>query len=365
MPTIAVPDYAGGSLVNLVAELEARLGGTPPQPTLRPELAALIPPAASYAVVVCDGLGDLQLVHPAARSLHRDRVGALDAPFPATTTVSLATIATGLPPSAHGLLGYQLWIPDLEQVANTIKWTTLWGESLEYRTDDFLPAPNLWERLTAIGIEPITIQPAGFEGTPLTRALYRGCRFEGISTVDDWVAAVTQLASEPGRLIMAYLPQVDFAAHVYGQKAPEYTTALTAVNWAWERLALALPPGAVAVGTADHGHVDFETQVRIPRIDHADRVFYGDGRAMFVRGDGASLASTLPATWYPLSDAAAWWGPEPRHAAFEERAPDGVLVADDDVLLLHRFSDDRMTGNHGAMTEAERRIPLLVAPGQA
>jgi len=58
-----------------------------------------------------------------------------------------------------------------------------------------------------------------------------------------------------------------------------------------------------------------------------------------------------------------WWGPGPLHPAFEERAPDGVLVADDDILLLHRHSDDRMTGAHGGLTDAERLIPLMVAAG--
>jgi hypothetical protein len=37
-----------------------------------------------------------------------------------------------------------------------------------------------------------------------------------------------------------------------------------------------------------------------------------------------------------------------------------VLIADDDTLLLHRHSDDRMIGNHGALTDAERLVPLLV-----
>jgi hypothetical protein len=82
---------------------------------------------------------------------------------------------------------------------------------------------------------------------------------------------------------------------------------------------------------------------------------------MLVRGDGEPLASRLPATWAPLAEMAHWWGPGPRHPAFNERAPDGVLVANDDYLLLHRRSDDRMVGNHGALTDAERRIPLLVA----
>jgi hypothetical protein len=117
------------------------------------------------------------------------------------------------------------------------------------------------------------------------------------------------------------------------------------------------------MGTADHGHIDFpkDRQVRIPKSAHEDRTFYGDGRAMFVLGEGASLADELPATWFPIEDAADWWGPAPRHPRFDERAPDGVLVADDGYLLLHHHADDRLVGNHGAMTEAERLIPLLVA----
>ena len=60
-------------------------------------------------------------------------------------------------------------------------------------------------------------------------------------------------------------------------------------------------------------------------------------------------------------DIADWWGPGPHHPAFDDRAPDGILVAQDDRLLLHRHADDRMVGNHGALTDAERLIPLLVA----
>ena len=360
-PTIAVPDYGGASLVNLVAELEHRLTGASVAPRLRPDLASLIPDGDTYVLVLLDGLGDAQLTHPACPTLLADRRASLHAPFPATTTVSLASVATGLPPSAHGLIGYQLYLPDLDQVVNSIKWTTLWGAPVEYPTEGFLPAPNLWERLAAGGAEAITVQPLGFEQSPLTRLLYRGCRFEGTSTVEEWVAAVAQLSSTPGRLIFAYLPQVDFAAHVYGQAGPEYAAAVSIVDVAWARLRSRLG-AATAVVTADHGHVDFATQIRLPRELESDRRFYGDGRAMFVRGDGAEdIADRVPARWIPVEDALGWWGPKPRHAEFDLRVPDGILLARDDVLLLHRHSDDRMVGNHGAMTHAEQEIPLIVA----
>jgi len=363
MPSITVPDYSGGSLVNLMADFEQRLTGSSVSPALHDNLAGLIPEAKTYVLFLFDGLGTLQLDHPAAAPFAGALKASLDSPFPATTTVSLSTIATGLPPSQHGLLGYQLWIPEVGQVVNTIKWTTLWGKSVPFETGTLLPMPNLWERLRAVDVEPITVQPGNFMGTPLSKALYRGCRYEPAFTVDETIEATVQLAAEPGRLILTYLPHVDFAAHVYGQNSQEYAGAVATVADAWERVAMNLPDGATMVGTADHGHVDFpkDRQIRIPKSEHADRTFYGDGRVMFVKGEGALLAESLPATWIPVEDMIDWWGPGPRHPAIDDRAPDGVLVADDDILLLHSRSDDRMTGNHGALTDAERLIPLLVA----
>ena len=345
VPTISPPDYAGGSLVNLMAELEHRLSGSSVTRRLHDRTAALIPDAATYVVVLFDGLGASQLDHPRARSLARDRVATIDTPFPATTTVSLATVATALPPSQHGLLGYQLWLPEVGAVVNTIKWTTLWGSPVDVAKNDFLPAPNLWERLTAGSMEPISVQPANFDGSGLSRVLYRGCRFEGVGSYTEQIDAVAQLAGTPGRLIYTYVAAIDYAAHVHGQSSSEYGDAVGLADWMWSSLAATVPTGVVLIGISDHGHLDFPMykQVKIARSDHEGLTFYGDGRAMLVRGNAESLARKLPATWVPIADARDWWGPGPRHPAFEERSPDGVLVADDDVLLLHRFSDDGMT----------------------
>jgi hypothetical protein len=361
MPTISVPDYRGGSLINLAAEIEARLGGDPQSPRLHDRLGDLLPAADGYVLVVFDGLGSGQTDLPGAESFAAARSANLDAPFPATTTVSLASLATGLEPRRHGLLGYQLWMPETGHVVNTIKWTTLWGAPIEYHTESLLPGPNLWERLAAAGIEPITVQPANFDRSPLTRALYRGCLFEPAHTAEE-LATKTLSAAGDGRLVFTYVPHIDFAAHVYGQCRPEYADAVATAASIWDRITSGLPAGVGVIGTADHGHVDFpqDRQHRIAKHMHEDRTFYGDGRAMFVRGDGAAIADRLPAQWIPLQAAADWWGSGEMHPRFRDRAPDGILLADDEALLLHRHSDDRMVGNHGAMTPSEQRVPLLV-----
>jgi hypothetical protein len=359
------PDYSGRGLVNLVAELERRLTGTAPSPGLHPEPASVIPTAPTYLLVLLDGLGDAQLSHPIAAPLLRDRRAAIEAGFPTTTTVSLATVATGLPPAGHGLLGYQLWLPEVGEVVNTLKWITLWGKPVALDFADFLPRPNTWERLVAAGVEPIVLQPLGFMQSSLTRVLYRGCRREAYSDMAEAVAAAKSLTAQPGRLVFLYLPQVDFAAHVSGQESPEYAAALRQVAGVWEAITARLPRGVAVVGTSDHGHLDVPADRRafISRPDHEGRTFFGDSRVLFVRGQGASLAEQLPATWLTLEEMAGWWGPGPPHPRFSERAPDGALFADPGWALLHRHSDERLVGQHGGLTPEEVLVPVLTAGG--
>lgn len=361
--TGSVPNYAGGGLVNLVAELEHRLTGVSAAPRLSRDIAAHIPDASTYVLVLFDGLGDHQLEHADAADLREARVASLDAPFPSTTTVALSTIATGTPPAQHGLLGYQMYLDDIDAVVNTIRWTTPWGDPVEYDTASLLPSPNLWERLSASGIEPISIQPAHFRGSALSDALYRGARFEPIHSIEDSIDAAVQLASGSPRFLLVYLPHVDFAAHVTGQGSSEYAEAMRTLSRAWETMAQRMPAGAALLGTADHGHIDFPDarRVEVPKSLQADCTLYGDVRVVFVKGDGAAMAEQLPATWVPIDQARDWWGPGPHHPRFEARLPDGLLVADDGYVLLPKHSNATLIGNHGGLHPAERRIPLLVA----
>ena len=101
-----VPSYEGDSLVNLVAELELRLTGQSPTAGLRSDLAGLIPDKRNYVLVINDGLGSPQLAHPNADRLRRCHSATLTAPFPTTTTVGLSSIATGMAPMQHGVIGY-------------------------------------------------------------------------------------------------------------------------------------------------------------------------------------------------------------------------------------------------------------------
>jgi len=353
------PSYDGSGLVNLVSELESRMTGTSAFPRLADSSA--IPEAATYVLVLFDGLGVTQLDHADAGVFRSALAGVLDAPFPTMTNVSLATIATGLSPSRHGQVAHLTWYPDLEMVVNTLKWVTLGGEHVPYDYGALLPGPNLWERLRVSGVEPITVQPGDFQASPLTREMYRGARFEGAWDAADLAEATVSLAAEPGRLIFTYVPFVDFAGHVFGQGSDEFAEAMRLATAVWEGIVSALPPGAALVATADHGLMEVgegdKLLVREPEFDPLRLA--GDPRGVQVWGEAGLIEDLAAFTGGALVDPTPLVGPDLSTDA-RSRLGEKVLLAPPGKVILPRGFDKRLRGYHGGLSDEEVKIPLLV-----
>lgn len=353
-------------LVNFIATIEQRLTGASASAPLDAPIAELIPDADTYVIALLDGLGSHQLNHRGASDLKAAYRHDLLAPFPATTTVAMSTIATGTAPITHGTIGHQMWVPAIDAVANVLKWRRPNGQPVTMDTTNWLPTPNLWERLAAAGVEPITVQPGDFSTSPLTDALYRGARFEAVYTDQERIDATVQLAAVPNRLIFVYFAEVDFAAHISGQSSTAYSQAITGAGNAWSELERRMPPGAALLGTADHGHVDFAESSKQLIRDAAYRnlTFFGDPRALYVNGPADLIAALAHETGAEHLDRSAienLLGDGPRHPELDARLPDALLLAQPGSLIIPPGMDRRLIGYHGGDTAAERLVPLLVA----
>jgi hypothetical protein len=353
------PSYEGLGLVNLVAEIERRLTGSSVFSPLSDSSA--VPDAHTIVLVLFDGLGVAQLEHPSAQPFRDSMAGTLQAGFPSTTSVSLATIATGLPPSQHGQVAHLTWYPDLQEVVNTLKWVTINGEHVPYDYASLLPAPNLWERLRDSGVEPVTVQPGDFSGSALTRALYRGARFEGVWDPFELADATIALAAEPRRLVFTYVPFVDVAGHVTGQGSDEFDVAIRTAAIIWERLLSALPTGVALLGTADHGLIDIAegSKLLVREPEYRSVRFAGDPRGVHLWGDAELIASLTRQTGGTLIDPIPMIGPDPTTVSLSHLG-DRLLLAPRGKAIIPRGFDKRLHCYHGGLTPEEIDIPLLV-----
>src|SRR5687768_17866014 len=148
------PDYAGGSLVNLIASVSGACGGSRRHAPLKALSDEQLAAARHIVLVLIDGLGDNYLMRRGAGGeLARRRKAAITSVFPSTTASAITTSYTGCTPLEHGLTG----------------WFTYFGEAgcvaagLPFRSrGDMLP-------LTQRGVTPeqIFISPSLFEQLPV------------------------------------------------------------------------------------------------------------------------------------------------------------------------------------------------------
>src|SRR3989339_820013 len=93
-PALTLPDYRGGSLVNLMSSLTAALGGSSPYAPLTALPPEALADARHLVLLVVDGLGhDYLISHDSVLRQHLH--SPLTSVFPSTTASAIPTFLTG------------------------------------------------------------------------------------------------------------------------------------------------------------------------------------------------------------------------------------------------------------------------------
>jgi hypothetical protein len=378
-----VPLYGTASLAELIPSVMDALG----VPGLRNALG--FEPLTGACVLLVDGLGWQGLrvsrtVAPFLWEAAKDST-PLTAGFPATTTTSLGSLGTGLPPGEHGLVGYSFAVPGHDRAMNALRWE-LYGTGpsvdlrQEFPPERFQPHPTLFERAAAEGVGVVLLGPPHLARSPLERAVLRGGRYHGVHSLGDLAAAIPwRTGTATGRrFVYAYHPGLDTTGHVRGVASEAWALELANVDRLVEAVVERLPPDTALIVTGDHGMVDIEEDSRLDLVDHPAlasgvRLLAGEGRARHVHALPGAEADVLAAwqavvgdrMWVVSGDQAVsegWFGPQVSDG-MRSRIGEIVVAARAAVGVYQREVDPLqagLIGHHGSMTAAEQLVPCLV-----
>ncbi|MET8989296.1 nucleotide pyrophosphatase/phosphodiesterase family protein [Nonomuraea wenchangensis] len=368
-----LPGYGGGSLADLPGALLAALGV--PESARHENAGLTLAPADSVCLFLVDGLGaDLLRAHPeAAPFLSSLTARTLTAGFPATTVTSLCSLGTGMTPGEHGMLGLTLAVPGTGQLFNCLRWSLPGGLSMD--PEQWQPAKTVYQRAAEAGVRPSYVAPAEFEGTGLTKAVYRGVRYLAADTVDERIARVHEAMREPHAHVTVYYGDLDASGHMVGWGSDEWLRQLAVVDDMAARLAEGLPPGSALYVTADHGMVNATEKVdaeQVPELMEGVALLGGEARARHVYTEPGAARHVLEAwaetfhgkAWVVSRQEAVdsgWFGPRVREE-WLERIGDVVAVPHDGLAIIapsRHPVEALFTGYHGSMTAAEQNVPLL------
>lgn len=340
-----------------------------------------LPVRRRAVVALIDGLGARLLARrgghaPFLRSL-LPTVRVLTSGFPSTTATSMGTFGTGLPPGAHGLVGYEVLDPASGRTFNELSWQ----DGPDPRA--WQPARTVFERAAAAGVDVTMIGPGYFDGSGLTTAALRGARFRAgadlATRVDQTLAALRAGGRAPtaGHLLYLYWGDVDKIGHVHGCDSWQWGDELEATDRELARLAAQLPSDTALYVTADHGMVDvpFEHRLDLAQDDELARGVHlvgGEPRApqlYCAPGAAGDVADTWrerlgPHAWVLSREEAVtlgWFGAV--SDAVRPRIGDVVVAMRGLQAVIdsriHRPELLALYGLHGSLTPDEVEIPLL------
>lgn len=330
------------------------------------------------AVLLLDGFGYHLLGQAAQASatigaIHHGELGTLapiTATVPSSTPISLASLACGIPPGEHGIVGFTVRVPGTGDLVTHIRWDGAPDP------ETWQPRPTSFERATADGVVCTVVAGGTFRDTGLTRAIYRGA---------DWLPAtgpretaegvIAALARGDRSLVYAYLPDVDTAGHFHGIGSPEWLDAVARVAETIDGILTGLPRDAALLVTADHGMVNVTDRLHIderPDLLHGVEAVGGDGRMRYLYTAPGATEEVRQA-WTEAVDGRAelidrddaidrgWFGPTVTDTS-RERMGDLVVACEGTFAIVGAEGEPphvaRLIGQHGGLTAAEMAIPL-------
>jgi len=358
-----IPDYAGGCVSNLLPVL---LGPDPQPPAWMPSLAL---GARQIVLLVLDGLGWLQFQQHRALvpTLASMTGGPIDTVAPTTTATALTSITTGTAPGEHGVMGYRIEVQG--EVLNVLRWSTPAGDARRrVPPRQFQPVPAF------LGATVPVVSRAEFDGSGFSLAHLAGTKHVGWRMPSTMVVEVARVLREGEPFVYAYYDGLDKVAHEYGLGAA-YAAELHAIDGLVADLLAVLPADVALVITADHGQVDVgpHTVPLDPSVRGLVRLQSGEARFRWLHALAGSADDLLAAAteahgadaWVCSREQVlqeGWFGPRVQARA-SARLGDVALVS----RALVSFDDPadsgpfRLVSRHGSLTEAEVRVPLLVA----
>lgn len=372
---LIAPDLQGRSLARVLPAVAGALGVDLPGAVASRDLLG-VPAAERVCVVLVDGLGFTNLSQrsghaPFLRSLLSGSE-PLTTTFPSTTATAMGTFGTGLTPGRTAMLGYTVRDPATGRLGNLVSWTDL------PPAEAWQPEPSLLGRLADAGVRVVSVGPARFEGSGLTRAALRGAAYRPADSLGQRVDAVVRELRAPG-VVYLYWGDVDKVGHHEGCESWQWGDALESLDSELARLARSLPSGTVLLVTADHGMVDVDPAQRwdvggSPALAEGVALVAGEPRALHLHlGRDVDPAAVVGRWQEALGDAVVvrtrdeavaggWFGDVTDRV--RPVIGDVVVATTGRVTVVDSRTQTPaslgLVGVHGSLTRQEMLVPCLV-----
>lgn len=395
------PDYKQKSLHRIPGTIAQILG----EKINRPQLPEQVTPEKQYKnvmLLLIDGFGHKHWKkHSQDKNLLKElkqkgKTHKLKTVYPSETAAAITSLHTGLTPSQHGIIGWNMYIPEHEAYIKTLPFKTSEWQDIEEKYEDFTPetlfkGESAYPLLEEKGIRTHTHIPHEIEDTTASNYMFEEAEQKPYLSLADLTVQLRNEIQETENTgknyFYAYIPLIDKISHHKGTESDEYEAQLSQITHALQKHFLnQLKPeqaeNTLLIMTADHGFLDTQTEQNInlfqePLIEESLQEKTNGEKIMpfgSVRNTHLKLKPDKKQEVQKMLEkkyeAHVWtkeealekqiFGSE-NNDTFKDRIGD-IIISHKNQGLWHEEDELEIIGHHGGLTKDEMQIPFITIP---
>jgi predicted AlkP superfamily pyrophosphatase or phosphodiesterase len=374
-----IPDYKGGSIVNLMSSITFARGYKSKYDQLKLLKSKNLSKSKNVVLIIIDGLGyDFFVKHSKSKLLKKSLLGKITSVFPSTTAAAISTYRTGLPPAEHGIVGWFQYFKAIGKVCVPLRFCVRGSEKrVNY---NFLAGINPIFRF--LKTDSMVLLPKLITKSKYTKELIGPAKVFPYSTVNGFFKQIKRLINltNKKKYIYAYWPEFDSLCHEYGKNdklSLKYYEALE------NKIELFLKSikgtNTTVLITADHGQMQTSKQKMLKLNKYPDikktlsQPLSGEPRTVYCYVKNGKDKEFITAVNKNLKNKCQifksedlikknFFGLDNINPKLKNRIGDYTLIMNDNYILKDFVKGEKRRfhlGNHGGVSSEETYVPLI------
>lgn len=385
MEEMFLPDYNGGSIVNLMSSIASRFKVKMPYAQLKSLTGEELKVSKNIVLLVIDGLGYEYLKNKPGSFMNQNIRNKITSVFLPTTACAVTTFVTGVPPQQHGLTGWFMNLKEIGIVSTTLLFRPrIGGQSFSERgleMDKIIQEKSFFSKINtnSYAVYPSSIIDSDFTNTTTFKSKKVEYKDNDMGDLVNKILKTVK-SSKNEKYIFGYWMDMDTTNHESGVTSKKSEKHFKKIDKQIKRLAEKLKgTNTTLIITADHGAINTPDEKIIKLEEHPklkeclSLPLCGEGRVAYCYVHPAKIKVFENYIKTRLSPYCQMYKAEeiikknlyglfkPTKKLFD-RIGDYVLVMKKDYSLMDNLDGKRKfdAANHGGISKEEMFVPLIV-----
>ena len=344
-----------------------------------------LPEAKHYFLCLIDGLSDNLFFENRSHLSFFNTCNehkTVTSGFPSTTATCLTSLATGLDPIEHGIVGSAFYNND--KYFSPLRWSYLSAQdsSIQLLESDIRVPKGIWSNMHNEGIKINAFLPFEIADSEFTKQVFSDAEIHSYKDDTSLVNKISQSTETAGKSFSyIYFGNLDYIGHLSGAGSKDWKDELIQLESIIENIRRVIPNDAALIVTADHGMINVDTKNMIDirkmtDLKNETLLICGDIRARHIYLKPEYVKDINLDKWngllgenfniYSRQNALdnQMFGTQ-KNSSLNHRLGDLIVVSKNQYGLLDSDSvydqyQASWVGHHGAISDDEQILPLLI-----